>query len=258
MTRASSKRSAIAHSDEHRIVVMGHDLAGELIGKIDLGDMAFLELKGRLPTAKESRMFNALLVTLVEHGMTPSVIATRLTYYGAPESLQGAVAAGLLGLGTRFVGTIEGAARLLQESFVPESSAQTDIDAIASRIVRDHRERGIPIPGLGHPLHTGGDPRTATLFALAEELDFSGKYVALEKAIAREAETVLARRLPVNATGAIGAIASELGFEWSITRGFAVISRSIGLVAHLLEERARPLAPDVWRSAEALADAEDR
>lgn len=257
MSRVMSRRSAIAHSDAHRVVVRGHDLAGELIGKIDLADMAFLELKGRLPTSPESRMFNAVLVTLVEHGMTPSVIVTRLTYYGAPESLQGAVAAGLLGLGTRFVGTIEGSARILQEALVSESSTRPDIDAIAARIVRDHSDRTVPIPGLGHPLHTEGDPRTSALFALAEELGFSGKYVALEKAIAREAERVFGRRLPVNATGAIGAIASELGFEWSITRGLGVISRAIGLVAHLLEERERPLAGDVWRSAESLADAEE-
>src|SRR3982074_2259840 len=97
-----------------RIVVRGHDLVEDIIGKVSLGDMAFLELKGRLPTSQESTVFNALAVTLVEHGMTPSAIATRLTYYGAPESLQGAVAAGLLGIGDRFGGSVEGAARGLQ------------------------------------------------------------------------------------------------------------------------------------------------
>src|ERR1700675_1084122 len=99
-----------------RIMVRGHDLVDALTGKVSLGDMAFLELKGRVPTRHESAVFNALAVTLVEHGMTPSAIATRLTYYGAPESLQGAVAAGLLGIGDRFGGSVEEAARTLQEA----------------------------------------------------------------------------------------------------------------------------------------------
>ena len=103
-------------STADRITVRGHDLVEDLIGKVSLGDMAFLELKGRLPSSQESKVFNALAVTLVEHGMTPSAIAARLTYFGAPESLQGAVAAGLLGIGDRFGGSVEEAARTLQEA----------------------------------------------------------------------------------------------------------------------------------------------
>src|SRR4029077_15159271 len=109
-------KSDMGSSTADRIVVRGHDLVEDLIGKVSLGDMAFLELKGRLPTQKESVVFNALAVTLVEHGMTPSAIATRLTYFGAPESIQAAVAAGLLGIGDRFGGSIEEAARTLQEA----------------------------------------------------------------------------------------------------------------------------------------------
>src|SRR5258708_26382084 len=97
-----------------RIVVRGYDLVEDLIGKFSLGDVAFLELKGRLPSQQESIVFNAITVTLVEHGMTPSAIAARLTSLGAPESLQGAVAAGLLGMGNRFGGSAEDRARRLQ------------------------------------------------------------------------------------------------------------------------------------------------
>src|SRR3981081_1903068 len=103
----------IAYSSADRIVVRGHDLV-DLIGNVALGDMAFLELKGRLPTAQESAVFNAIAVTLVEHGIPPTTIAARLTYLGAPESLQGAVAAGVLGLGSRFGGSVEDIARILQ------------------------------------------------------------------------------------------------------------------------------------------------
>src|ERR1700681_5088684 len=111
-------KSELAWSTADRIVVRGHDLVEDLLGKVSLGDVAFLELKGRLPTTKESIVFNALAVTLVEHGMTPSAIAARLTYFGAPESLQGAVAAGLLGIRDRFGGSIQEAARTLQEALI--------------------------------------------------------------------------------------------------------------------------------------------
>jgi citrate synthase len=243
-------RSQIATSDARGIQIRGLDLSKDLIGKVDLGAIAFLELRGRLPDDRESRMFNALLVTLVEHGLTPSALATRLTFYGAPESIQGAVAAGLLGLGSTFVGTIEGSARLLQDALGPVPGRAVDLDSVASSIVADHQNRKVAIPGLGHPLHKGGDPRTAALFALAEELGFAGRYVQLEEKIGARAEVVLDRALPVNATGAIGAIASEMDFPWSITRGFGVMSRAIGLVAHILEELDAPIASELWHAAE--------
>src|SRR5438445_13888312 len=138
-------RSDIAYSTADRIVVRGHDLV-DLIGEVSLGDFAFLELKGRLPTAAESAVFNAIAVTLVEHGLTPSAIAARLTYLGAPESLQAAVAAGLLGIGDRFGGPAEEVARMLQEA-----TAGTDDEAeMAARIVAVKREASRPVPGLGH------------------------------------------------------------------------------------------------------------
>src|SRR6185295_4520326 len=108
-------KSDLAWSSVDRITVRGKDLPGEILGHLNLGDMAFLELTGRAPNAKESKIFNAMVVTLVEHGVTPSALVARLTYLGAPEALQGAVAAGLLGLGSVFVGSMEGVARLLTE-----------------------------------------------------------------------------------------------------------------------------------------------
>ena len=108
-------KSDLGWSTSDKIVLRGHDLVEDLLGKASLGDVAFLELTGRLPAPQEAVVFNAITVTLVEHGMTPSAIAARLTYFGAPESLQGAVAAGLLGIGDRFGGSAEAAARMLQE-----------------------------------------------------------------------------------------------------------------------------------------------
>jgi citrate synthase len=236
-------------STAERIVVRGHDLVEDLIGKVSLGDMAFLELKGRLPTNKESTVFNALAVTLVEHGMTPSAIAARLTYYGAPESLQGAVAAGLLGIGDRFGGSVEEAARTLQEALTG-SDKGSDLKRLAQDIVASHKERKRPIAGLGHPVHKPVDPRTEKLFELAAENGFSGRYVGLMQAISVEARRTHGRELPVNATGAIGAIASELEIPWRVSRGLAVMARAIGLVGHLQEELQEPLAAEIWNRIE--------
>ena len=247
MTAGKQKRlkSEMGSSTATRIVVRGHDLVEDLIGKVSLGDVAFLELKGRLPTSKESTVFNALAVTLVEHGMTPSAIATRLTYFGAPESVQGAVAAGLLGIGDRFGGSIEEAARTLQEALAA-SEADADLKAMAQQIVASHKERKRPIAGLGHPIHKPIDPRTPRLFALAAENGFSGRYVQLMEAISAEASRSTGRELPVNATGAIGAIASELYIPWRVSRGLAVMARAIGLVGHIQEELEEPMAAEIW------------
>jgi citrate synthase len=249
---ASKKKklhSDMGWSTTDRIVVRGHDLVDDLIGKVSLGDMAFLELKGRLPTPKESAVFNALAVTLVEHGMTPSAIATRLTYFGAPESIQAAVAAGLLGIGDRFGGSIEEAARTLQEALAGTEPG-ADLHVLARQVVARYKERKRPIAGVGHPIHKPIDPRTPRLFAIASANGFSGRFVMLMELISEEAARVHGRDLPVNATGAIGAIASELEIPWQVSRGLAVMARAIGLVGHLQEEFQEPLAADIWSMVE--------
>ncbi|HEY6874888.1 MAG TPA: citryl-CoA lyase [Candidatus Dormibacteraeota bacterium] len=232
-------RSEMGWSSADKVVVRGHDL-NDLIGNVSLGDFAFLELQGRLPTPQESVTFNAIAVTLVEHGVTPSAIAARMTYLGAPEAIQGAVAAGLLGMGDRFGGPAEEAARMLQEN----------IGGDASDIVSRYREQKRPVPGLGHPIHKPVDPRTTRLFEVAAANGFSGRYVELMQAVSEEASRLFKRELPVNATGAIGAIASEMGFSWRVCRGLAVMARAIGLVAHLQEESAEPMAAEIWARVE--------
>jgi len=247
VTAGKQKRlkSEMGSSTADRITVRGHDLVEELIGKVSLGDMAFLELKGRLPNPRESTVFNALAVTLVEHGMTPSAIAARLTYFGAPESVQGAVAAGLLGIGDRFGGSVEEAARTLQEAFAG-SGTSPDISRLAGEVVASHKERKRPIAGIGHPIHKPIDPRTPKLFEIAATNGLSGRFVELMKAISDAAGRAYGRELPVNATGAIGAIASELEIPWQVSRGLAVMARAIGLVGHIREELDEPLSAEIW------------
>jgi citrate synthase len=225
-------RSDLAWSTVDRIVVQGKDLPGEILGTVNLGDMAFLMMTGRTPDPKESRLFNAMAVTLVEHGLTPSSMVARLTYLGAPEAMQAAVAAGLSGLGSVFVGSTEGVARMLSET--------TDID----KLLETKR-----IPGLGHPLHKPIDPRTKRLFEIARETGHYGKYCKTMEEIAKRKNLVL------NATGAIGALSCELGLDWKSVRGIGVMARAIGLVGHLLEETRQPIALEMWERMEEEASA---
>jgi citrate synthase len=194
--------------------------------------MAFLMMTGRTPDAKESRLFNAMAVTLVEHGLTPSSMVARLTYLGAPEAMQAAVAAGLSGLGSVFVGSTEGVAKMLSET--------TDVD----KLLENKR-----IPGLGHPLHKPVDPRTKRLFEIARETGHYGKFCKTMEEIAKRKNLVL------NATGAIGALSCELGLDWKSVRGIGVMARAIGLVGHLLEETRQPIALEMWERMEEEASA---
>jgi citrate synthase len=244
-------------STPDRIGVRGQDLVSDLIGKVSLGDVAWLEIMGTLPTPDESVLFNAMMVTMVEHGMTPNAIAARMTYLGAPESLNSAVAAGLCGLGTVFAGTAEGAARLLQDAF-GNAGAEPDLGGIASRIVADFRAKKAQIPGLGHPVHKPIDPRTPKLFGLAREHGRFGAHCELMERIGAEATRVSGRPLPVNATGAIGAIASELGIDWRLCRGIAVMGRAIGLVGHIAEEIRNPIAREIWDRVDEEASEDTR
>lgn len=246
-------RSSLGAATADRIWVRGFDLCRDLLGTVNLGDMAFLELRGRLPTTAESRLTNAILVALVEHGITPSALATRLTHLGAPEALQAAVAAGLLGLGNVFVGSIEGAARLLADALAG-APAGADLEALATRKVAGLKAQGTAIPGIGHPLHIHGDPRTERLFAIAGEAGLRGRFVALMEAIGQAAGRAYGRPLPVNATGAIGALLCELGFDPRVARGFGVMSRAIGLVGHIFEEMQDPMGREIWERVEREAN----
>ncbi|NBB60275.1 citryl-CoA lyase [Pseudomonas sp. ODNR1LW] len=242
-------RSDIAWATPTKVVIHGLDLCNEIVGKIDFGQMTFLQLFGRLPEERELRMFNAMMVILVEHGITPSSLATRFTYCGAPEAVQAAVAAGLLGLGSVFVGSLDNAAKLLQET-IPANTTLADPQAKAVEIVTGYRSRKEIIPGIGHPFHKPIDPRSVALFEVAKETGYYGPYVALMDAIAEEATRQAGRPLPLNVTGAMGAVASEMGITWKICRGLAVAARAVGLVGHVLEEMRQPMAETLYLRTE--------
>jgi len=248
-------RSDIAWATPTKVVVHGLDLCEEIVGKMDFGQMAFLQIFGRVPRdAAELRMFNAVMVILVEHGITPSSLATRMTYCGAPEAVQAAVAAGLLGLGSVFVGSLDNAARMLQEA-IPDKSKPGDVAALAREIVTGRRARKEIIPGIGHPFHKPVDPRTGALFKVARETGYYGPYAELMTEIGAEAERQTKKALPVNVTGAMAAVASQMDVPWRVCRGLAVAARAVGLVGHILEEMRRPMADEIYLRIEHEASA---
>ena len=263
MTKKSPLRSDIAWSTPEAIGVHGYDLCHDLMGEVNFGDMAFLEVTGRLPGANESRLFNAILVTLVEHGIVPSTLAARMTYAGAPEAMQAAVAAGLLGLGSVFVGSTEGSARMLAAALPGGKEGQDgkpapSLPELARAIVQSHREQKKSIPGLGHPIHKPVDPRTLRLFAIAQQTGFHGQYVELMQCVAEAAGAAYGKPLPVNATGAIGALCCEMGLSWKVSHGLGVMARAVGLVGHVLEEAQFPMAMELWHRAEEEATEHSR
>jgi citrate synthase len=243
--QVSRVRTDIASSDLHHIRIRGLDLTADVIGKMSFGEVVFLLVGGRVPDAQELRLVDAVLVSLVEHGLTPSAMIARVTYSVAPESIQGAVAAGLLGVGGVVLGSMEDCGRLLTRIHDEVSGGSSQADSI-TRIVDEYRKAGKRIPGIGHAIHTEGDPRTPRLYALAEECGYRGAHLAALEELAGAAAS-RGKNLPINVTGAVAAILLELGVPWQLHRGFALISRSAGLVAHVGEELSQPITPAIRR-----------
>jgi citrate synthase len=228
-------QTKIGKSTKDKIYVHGYDLTEDLIGNITLADMAFLGAKHRKPTENESKMLNAILVAICEHGFTPSSVSTRLTYLGAPEAVQAAVAAGLLGAGTVYLGAMEYVAEMIQKAF-EEHGEDKDVKELASIIIKERKENGLQLPGFGHPIHKPEDPRTPKLFEIAEELGFHGKNSQLLLEIHRQFCESKGKTITLNAVGAIGAIMADMEMDYRVVKSFAVASRAVGLVAHVVEE----------------------
>ena len=218
-------------------------LVADLMGKVSFTEMMFRHIMGRTPKAGEVVILDAVLVTLMEHGLTPSAIATRLTYHSAPEALQAAVSAGLLNVGSQFVGTMENAATLLARLLDDPENFETN----ARAEIRACRAEKRALPGFGHHLHKPDDPRSERLFQIAiEDGGVAGTYIDALKRFSALVDDELGRHLTINATGAVAAVLLEIGVAPEIMRGFAVISRAAGLVAHIREEQTTPTARHIW------------
>lgn len=229
--------SAITEIGANLIRVRGYEVAA-LMEKASFSDVIYLLLKGELPDEKSSEMMRAILVSSVDHGVTPpSVLATR-TVMSAGNSLNTAVAAGVMAIGDVHGGAIEQSARIMQELAAQDSSPAE----LAKQLVEDLKATRKRMPGFGHRLHTA-DPRTARMFELAARLQFSGRHVELAQEIEKALEASSGRKLPINVDGAIAAVISDMGFDWRLGKAFFIISRVSGLVAHAYEEKTtqRPM-----------------
>lgn len=238
--------TALCKTTTDGIVLRGHDLVREIMGTMTFAETLYLLITGRRPTPGQARVLDSVLVTLMDHGMTPHAIAARLTYLAAPDSLQGAMAAGLLGVGGHFAGTMEESARLIVRTVEAGDRANAEAEAI----VTDHRRRRVSLPGFGHPHHRPDDPRSPRLFAVAAEAGVDGRYIAALKVLSMAVDRIYGRHLTINATGAIAAVLLEIAIPAEIMRGIAVVSRAGGLLAQLNEERTRPAAGTLLKMIE--------
>ena len=244
MTEPAKVVTGIGNAELHRIMVRGYDLNKELVGKITFTEMTSLILRGRLPSANEARMLDALMIILVEHGMVSHVIAARLIYHCAPEAMQAAVAAALCGAGSVHLGSSEWSAKMLLDA-LPAEAKTPAYDEIAAKIIDDYGARKQRMPGIGHRTHAEGDPRAETLFNIARETGVYGKYCELIQRLSKLSSERRKRLIPVNVTGAIAAIALDMGYPWQITKAFALIGRTLGAIGHIAEEIQNPMATQI-------------
>ena len=238
--RQDQRSSAISTSNEETILVRGRDLARELIGRITFTEHFWLLVTGSLPTPGQLRVLDATLVAIAEHGLVPSVQVSRMTLAAAPEALQGAVAAGILGCGSVVLGSSEAAGRFLAEIRARGKSAASP-EAAAGEVVREYREAERAIPGYGHPLHRGGDPRAQRLLEVAVEAKCSGHHTEIARTVERLLPEVIGRPLALNVSGAIPAVLLDAGYPLLALKGVPLLARTAGLVAHLLEEQQRAI-----------------
>jgi citrate synthase len=243
--------TGIGWANAHHVSVRGFDVAEDLIGEVSYTEMALLTITGRRPTTAEVRVVDAVLVSLVDHGLQPSSLVTRLTYHVAPEAIQAAIAAGLLGAGSLLLGSMEQCGQLLTEVGADVDAGALPRDAVRGRL-RTLLGQDRKIPGVGHGLHREGDPRATKLLAVAEREGIARSEVAHLQLVAEEAAALTQRSLPLNTTGATAALLLGVGIPWNLHRGFALISRCAGLIAHVGEESATPITPAV---RQALRDA---
>ena len=241
--------TSLGTSDAEHMNLLGQDVAGDLMGKVGFGELAFWLITQRKPTPGEARLFEAVLIGLADHGFTPTAIAARLTYLSAPDAVQGALAAGLLGGGSRFLGVTEDTGRFLAEVLAQAPEPPTDEagwDELARKAVAEQKAAGKFVPGLGHPVHKQQDPRTPRLIEIAHEEGLYGPHLALFEAIGRVHPEVLGKTLPLNGAGVSGAALADLGLRRELLRAAVLLARCAGLIGHIAEEIRRPVANEIY------------
>ncbi|MFM9445557.1 citryl-CoA lyase [Streptomyces acidiscabies] len=246
--------TALGASSRTAITLLGENLADDIMGTVGFGELAYRLATQRRPTPGQTRVFEAVLAALADHGFTPTAIVTRLTYLSAPDSIQGALAAGLLGGGSRFLGVTEDTGAFLHDVLERHEGdlpwTEDEWDALALDTVRTQKAAGRFIPGLGHHVHKDGDPRTPRLMQIAAEEGQFGPHLALFAAIGRTHPQILGKTLPLNGAGVCGAALADLDLPIQLLRGFALLARTAGLIGQLAEEMRTPVANDIFLSVD--------
>jgi citrate synthase len=234
--------TSICTSDLTSITVRGRDLVNELVGEMSFTEMLYFLSCGRKPDAGQVKVLDACLVTIMEHGINPSTIVSRLISDTVPDEPQVAIAAGLLAVGGVFAGTSEQCAAILMQL---KKDGDGAVRKTAERLIAS----GQSIPGFGHLHHKPDDPRTPKLFAVAEKAGVKQDHMRLLRALGKAIDEVKGRHLTINATGAIGALMLDIDVPLEAIRCFTVVARSAGLTAHLLEEKSNPAARVMWKES---------
>jgi citrate synthase len=233
------RNSAISSSNADSIVVRGFDLCRDLIGRITFTEHAWLLVTGNLPSSAQRQILDATLVAIAEHGLVPSVTASRMTLAAAPEAMQGAVAAGILGCGSVILGSADSAARLFASILARSTSDSMDGSARAALL--ELRKERRAIPGYGHPLHKRVDPRVERLLGVAAECGIAGRHVGLARLVEKLVREVTGKPLAMNVSGAIAAVLLDAGYPLLAVKGVPILARTASLIAHLLEEQERSI-----------------
>ena len=227
--KAAEPVSHISQAYPDRVEVRGRDLTGDLMGRLSFTEYFHLLLTGEEPTEEQRFFLDLLLVAIAEHGMMPTNVAARMTLAADPGSLQGAVAAGILGCGPVILGTSEECAKVLRDPREPRE--------IAAEI----RSAKGKLPGFGHPVHKPLDPRAERILELADQHGVSGTYVARARAFRDAAAEAWGRPLTMNVSMPIAAVLLDLGFPSSAVKAVPILARTASLLAHLAEEQEQPI-----------------
>ena len=232
--------TAICTADARSIEVRGRDLCGDLMGRLGFTGYFFLLVTGREPTEQQRFFLDLLLVAIAEHGLTPTVQAARMTLAAAPDALQGAVAAGILGCGTVILGAAEPCGVLLVEARRRVLAGEAAPEVVRA-LVREVRAQGGKMPGFGHPLHRPVDPRTERIMALARERGAIGPHLELAGLLPDAVAEAWDRPLPMNVSMPIAAVLLDQDFPPSLIKAIPILARTAGILAHLAEEQERPI-----------------
>ncbi|TCR70627.1 citryl-CoA lyase [Bosea sp. BK604] len=238
--KAGPAITGICTSDPDRIEIRGKDFANEIMGHYGFTEFFFFLVTGKKPSEQQRYFLDLLLVAIAEHGLTPTAQAARMTLAAAPDALQCAVAAGILGCGTVVLGTAELCAKMLAEA-AARVDAGEDPDAVVNDIAARTRREGGKMPGFGHPIHHPVDPRTERIFALVEERGIAGRHLDLLKRMRGAVAAAWGRPMPLNVSGPIAAVLMDLDFPHTMIKAVPILARTAGLLGHLAEEQRRPI-----------------